>query len=143
MATVTALRKPKTQTIGGLTDQMFTNREERRKLTEREKELNAEFEVMEAQLIELLDAQETIAGKGTLASATIKTATNYSFDQEVDDKGDDGFTRFMKFVAKSKLFHLVQRRVSAPGIEEVVKIKGKLPDGLASFSKRTVSIRKL
>lgn len=126
------LKKPKL-TIGGLIDQMSALREERRRLDAQSAELQKASDVLETQLIELMDAEGTTKSTGHVASASI--------DETVEFNTQD-WDSFMAYVAKTKQFHLVQRRVSAPSVRELFESKGKVP-GLEPYTKRKISLRNL
>lgn len=126
------LKKPKL-TIGGLIDQMSALREERRRLDAQSAELQKASDVLETQLIELMDAEGTTKSTGHVASASI--------DETVEFKSRD-WDSFMAYVAKTKQFHLVQHRVSAPSVRELFESKGKVP-GLEPYTKRKISLRNL
>lgn len=129
---VASLKKPKL-TIGGLIDQMSALREERRRLDAQSAELQKASDVLETQLIELMDAEGTTKSTGHVASASI--AETIEFNAQDWDS-------FMAYVAKTKQFHLVQRRVSAPSVRELFESKGKVP-GLEPYTKRKISLRNL
>ena len=129
---VASLKKPKL-TIGGLIDQMSALREERRKLDAQSAELQKASDVLETQLIELMDAEGTTKSTGHVASASIAETVEFNA-QDWDS--------FMAYVAKTKQFHLVQRRVSAPSVRELFESKGNVP-GLEPYTKRKISLRNL
>ena len=133
MATVTALRKPKKVTIGGLIDQMSTVREKRRTLATQDKELETEINELEKQLIELMDAEGQTKATGHSASASISETIVFN---TVD------WDAFMKYLIRTKQSHLVQRRVSAPAVLELFTLKGSVP-GLEPFTKRSINLRNL
>lgn len=126
----------KAPTLGSVTDQMFEIREQRRALEAQDKELKAQYDSLEKQLIELLDAQGVDRCSGAHVSATITENTQFSFD------GEDGFTKFMPWMARHKLYHLVQRRLSAPALREIIATKGAIP-GVVAYQERKVSLRNL
>lgn len=126
------LKKPKL-TIGGLIDQMSALREERRRLDAQSAELQKASDVLETQLIALMDAEGTTKSTGHVASASIAETVEFN-TQDWDS--------FMAYVAKTKQFHLVQRRVSAPSVRELFESKDKVP-GLEPYTKRKISLRNL
>lgn len=128
----TPLKKPKL-TIGGLIDTMSALRDEQRKLDAQSKELQKTRDALEAQLIELMDAEGTTESTGHVASASIAETIEFNTQD---------WESFMAYVAKTKQFHLVQRRVSAPSVRELFESKGKVP-GLEPYSKRKISLRDL
>lgn len=129
---VATLKKPKI-TIGGLIDQMSTLREERRKLDAQSTEIQKSFDGLETQLIELMDAEGTTKSTGHAASASIAETIEFNAQD---------WDTFMAYMAKNKLFHLVQRRLSAPSVRELFESKGKVP-GLEPYTKRKISLRNL
>ena len=137
MATVTALRKtkptPAKVTVGGLIDQMNTLRERRRVIAAEDTDLKKQYDAIETQLIELLDAEGCSKSTGRTASASISETQVFNIvDWDV----------FMTYLIKSKQGHLVQRRVSAPAVAEVFTLKGAVP-GLEPFTKRSINLRAL
>jgi len=135
MATVTALRKTKTApvTIGSLIDGMNGLRELRREIAAQDADLKKQYDAAEAQLIELLDGQNTSKGAGRTASASVSETVVFN---PVD------WEAFMDYLIKTKQKHLVQRRVSAPAVLELFTLKGKVP-GLEPFTKRSINLRQL
>ena len=135
MATVTALRKTKTPpvTIGSLIDGMNGLRELRREIAAQDADLKKQYDAAEAQLLELLDGQNTTKGAGRTASASVSETTVFN---PVD------WEAFMDYLIKTKQKHLVQRRVSAPAVLELFTLKGKVP-GLEPFTKRSINLRQL
>lgn len=132
MATVAAMRKPKV-TVGSLIDSMQDVRAQKRALAEQEKALTSQYETLQAQLIELMDAEGVSKSTGRLASGSITESMEFNIED---------FDGFMAYVAKSKQPHLVQRRVSAPAIRELWAKKGAVP-GLTPYTKRVISLRDL
>jgi hypothetical protein len=59
------------ETVGGLIDELFSQREQRRKLAETDKNLQAQYAELEARLIAALDLQETTQARGRSATATL------------------------------------------------------------------------
>lgn len=135
MATVTTLRKTKTApvTIGSLIDGMNGLRELRREIAAQDADLKKQYDAAEAQLIELLDQQNTSKGAGRTASASVSETVVFN---PVD------WEAFMDYLIKTKQKHLVQRRVSAPAVLELFTLKGKVP-GLEPFTKRSINLRQL
>lgn len=133
-------RKP--PTIGALIDQMNSLKTQRAALAKQDDILKAEYDATEQQLLSAFDAQGTIKGASATHNASIKFTDNYSAP-------NDGWNIFMeKVVAKHKLWHLVQRRLSNPSVEEYVNLKG-LDEmqmrqlGIVKFTKRSISLTKL
>ena len=132
MANVTPLRKPKV-TVGSLIDQMQVVRAKKRALAVTEKELTSEYEALQTQLIEMMDAEGVTKSTGRAASASLNESMSFN-------TGDwDAFTAY---VAKTKQFHLIQRRVSDPAMRELFEKKGAIP-GMEPYTKRVINLRDL
>lgn len=134
MATVTALRKPTPKiTVGSLIDKMQDIRAQKRALAVTEKALTGEYEVLQAQLIELMDAEGVSKSTGKVASASINESMSFN-TQDWDV--------FTAYLAKTKQFHLIQRRVSDPAMRELFEKKGAIP-GMEPYTKRVINLRDL
>ena len=133
MAVVTSIRKQKKITVGGLIDQMSDLREQRRVIAKQDEDLKKNYEELETQLIELMDAEGCSKSTGRLASAGI--SSNIVFNTT-------DWEAFMAYLIKTKQGHLVQRRVSAPAVLELFTAKGQVP-GLEPFTKRSINLRNI
>lgn len=134
MGTVTNLKKARQRvTVGSLIDAMHTVREARRAIAAQDKELSAQQQDLEAQLLALMDEEGVTKSTGKTATASISESVQFN----VSDW--DAFTAFM---AKKKYFHLVQRRISAPSVREIFEKSGEVP-GLEPFTKREIGLRNL
>ncbi|WP_025915475.1 hypothetical protein [Herminiimonas sp. CN] len=132
--TVVALRPAaKTLTLGKAIDTLWELREIKRAKEAEIKEIEGKIAAAESTLFERLDAEETDAGKGKSASVSITSATSFNITD---------FDAFAKYVAKTKYFHLFQRRVSEVAAREIFESKGQLP-GLTAFVKRRINLRSL
>ena len=120
-------------TVGSLIDAMSTVRDARRELASKDKELSAEYEGLEKTLLELLDTEGLSKSTGKKATASISESTQFNITDW------DQFTEFMR---KKKWFHLVQRRISAPGVREIFEKLGAVP-GLEPFTRREINLRNL
>lgn len=133
MAIVPLKRKAKVVTVGSLIDTMSALRDERRALAEKDKALATQYDELELQLIDMLDAQGTTKSASATASASIGESTQFNTED---------WDRFMAYMVKNKLFHLVQRRVSTPAVLELYTAKGVVP-GLTPYTKRKINLRNL
>lgn len=132
MAT-TAAKKPK-QTVGSLIDKLHGIREKKRALAVEEKKLSEEYSAAEQDLIQLMDAEGVTKSTGKSASASLSESQQFN----VAD-----WEQFMPYVAKMKRWDLVQKRVSAPSVRELVGMKGVVPPGLEQYTKREIGLRNL
>lgn len=122
-----------TMTLGAATDKMWALREEKRLLAVEEKRINTELAALETTIFGLMDAQDTRKAEGKKAGISIGEAVVGN----VED-----WDAFWPYIVKNKYFHLVQKRVSDPGLRELWE-KGKVVPGVQPFTKRTLSVRSL
>lgn len=131
MSTVIEGKKP--ITIGSAIDKIWLMRENKKALEAQVKKVEAEIKEVEETIFELLDAQDTRKGEGKKASVSI----NESVVATVED-----WEVLWPYITKNKYFHLVQKRVSDPGMRELWDMGKKVP-GVQPFTKRTLSVRTL
>ena len=127
----------KAPTLGGLIDKLNDVREEKRKLAEQEKELNARYAEIEEQLLQRLDAEGMDKATGKKATASISKVVVAS----VTD-----WEKAYAFIKKTGYFHLLQRRVSDPAFRELLEQKGEAAmkkAGMESFTKTNLNLRSL
>ena len=128
-AAVIPIDRPKA--LGLMIDEIWAQREVKRNLEVKVKDVEAIIAKSETKLMERLDAEGLDKSSGKSASVSISsnvvgTITNWD--------------EFMKYVAKTKQFHLVQKRCSDLAIRELFEKKGNVP-GIEPFTKRKVNIR--
>jgi len=120
-------------TVGSLIDTLHKIRSEKRELAAKEKEINARYEEAQLHLLQLMDAEGVTKSTGKTATASVSESVNFNIEDW------DAFTAYL---AKTKQFHLIQRRTSAPAVRELWAMKGAVP-GLTQFTKREISLRDL
>ncbi len=128
-------------TLGEATDKLWALREEKRKADAEVKRLelaikgDQEKEIigMEGIVIALLDSQGTRKAEGKHASVSIT---------EVVVGNVTDWEALWPWIAKNKFFHLVQKRVSDPGMRELWALGKEIP-GAQPFTKRNLSLRSL
>lgn len=120
-------------TLGATIDSMWALREKKRSLDAQIKTVEADIKLLETSMFELLDAQDTRKAEGKCASVSI----NESVVANVED-----WDALWPWIAKTKNFHLVQKRVSDPGMRELWAL-GKVVPGTQPFTKRTLSLKSL
>lgn len=131
----------KPMTLGEATDKLWALREEKRKVDAEVKRLelaikgDADKKIvgMEGIVMSLLDAQGTRKAEGSKASVSIN---------EVVVCNVEDWEALWPWIAKTKNFHLVQKRVSDPGMRELWAL-GKVIPGAQPFTKRNLSLRSL
>lgn len=135
MTTEAVATKPaaKAITLGKAIDSLWALREEKREAEAKIKLIEVKIGTAESILFDRLDAEDTESGKGKSASVTISKATSFNIED---------FDAFAKYVAKTKYFHLFQRRVSEAAAREIFESKGLVP-GLSPYTKRRINLRSL
>lgn len=133
MATKAAVKNARPPTTGALIDQHWAAREEKRHLEEQAKEVEAKIKEIEAQLFERLDAEGLEKATGSKASISISSSV-------VADVQD--WDALWPYIAKNKLFHMVQRRISDPAYRELLELGKKVP-GVQPFTNRRLNLRSL
>ena len=131
VAAVTARLDP--PSLGATTDKMWQLREDKRALDAKLKAVEGQIKELEVTLFELLDAQDTRKAEGKKASVSI----GESVVATVED-----WDALWPYIVKNKFFHLIQKRVSDPGMRELWALKKVVP-GVQPFTKRTLSVRSL
>lgn len=132
-ATVAKVTNRLTGTLGSTIDQAFDLREKKREAQKVVDKLDEEITALNEVLFERLDKEETSKGEGKKASVSIVQAT-------VANVTD--WDALWPYIAKHKHFHLIQKRVSDPGIRELWE-GGKTIPGVQPFTKRTLNLRTL
>jgi len=125
--------KTKRLTIGAAIDAMNDLREDKRAKEAALKIVQEAYDLLEATLIELMDAEGTSKSTGMKAGASLGESTRYNpLDWEV----------FFAYCAKNKYSHLIERRPSVSGCEELMRLKGAIP-GIEPYTKRKILLRSL
>ena len=117
--------------LGTLIDQMFNVREKKRVHEAEISKIEKEMALLEAALIERMDAETVDSSRGKLATASITT----SVVPNVED-----WDKFYAYLHKNKYYHLLERRPSVTGCRELFEKKGAIP-GVVPFTKRKLNLR--
>lgn len=117
-ATQAVKHRLKDPPIGELVDTLFEIREEKRAKEEELKEIEARYNAAEQRLMEKLETEKTEKGSGKYASCSISS----SVVPQVED-----WDALYKFIARTKYFHLLQRRPSTAACRELFESKGSIP----------------
>ena len=118
-------------TIGAKIDQLHNLREQKRRLEEQVKQLQAQMAELENDLIEDMDKQGVSKSTGALATVSISSNVRPS----VDD-----WDAFYAYIHRHKYYHLLERRPSVSGCNELLETKGKIP-GVVPFTQRKLNLR--
>lgn len=127
------MSKPPIFTLGALIDKAFDLREKKRAAELIVKKIEAEIQELEEPLLAAADAQGLDQARGKKASLSISPITTCNvLDWNV----------LWPYIAKTKNFHLVQKRISDPAYRELLEL-GRLVPGTEPFSKRRLNLRSL
>lgn len=118
-------------TIGVKIDKMHQLREEKRKLEEQVKDIQAKMATLETDLIADMDKQGVSKSTGALATVSISENIRPS----VED-----WDAFYAYIHRYKYYHLMERRPSVSGCNELLETKGKIP-GVVPFTQRKLNVR--
>ena len=118
---------------GAMIDEMFNLRESKKELEAKVKKINEEMTLVEAELIQKLDAEETSMGRGKSASASI-TKSEVPMVEDWDTFG--------QYLIDNEMLYLLQRRVAVRAFRELKDAGEDIP-GTTTFPKRTISLRKI
>jgi predicted transcriptional regulator len=129
-----AITQQAPETVGGLIDELFLLREQRRKLAETDKNLQAQYAELEARLIAALDQQETTQARGRSATATLN-------EEELATVLD--WSQVHEFIRSQNAFHLIQRRINSAAWRELATERGEPIPGTTVFKRRTIALRRL
>jgi hypothetical protein len=127
-ATARAVKERLTGTIGSMVDSICSIDEQKAELNESLKKLDEQRDQLEEKLVAKMEAEGTSKAAG-------KTHTVSLSMSEVGTISD--WDTFIAYVAKSKNFHLLQRRLSTASWRELFKAKGAIP-GTTPFTKKTL-----
>jgi len=132
-AKVAKIKPAPVLTLGATIDAMWQLREDKRAAEAVTKQIELKIKELETTMFSLLDAQDTNKAEGRKASVSIsETVVGNVEDWEA----------FWPYIAKNKYWHLVQKRVSDPGLRELWELK-KVTPGVSPFTKRTLNLRSL
>ena len=129
-----AITQQAPETVGGLIDELFLIREQRRKLAETDKDLREQYSELEVRLIAALDLQETTQARGRSATATLneeELATVIDWDQ------------VHEYIRNQNAFFLLQRRINSAAWREAAAERGEPIPGTTVFKRRTIALRRI
>ena len=122
------------ETVGGLIDELFLLREQRRKLAETDKSLQAQYAELEARLIAALDQQEATQARGRSATATLS---------EEDYASVTDWTTVYEYIRQTESWFLLHKRISNASWKELAELNGEPVPGTQAFRKRSIALRRI
>lgn len=126
-------KKPLPRTLGACADELYQLREERSRVNQQLAQLDARRKELEAHLVDQLDASDASGVKGKLANASITT-------QRVHSATD--WPAIYKWVARTKQWQVLQRRLSSSAISELEESGKKVP-GTEPFNLKKVNLTRV
>ena len=117
--------------LGSMIDNLWQLREDKRKSEAATKLIEKDIEVAETELLERLDKEGMDKATGKLGTISVGEALVGTIEDW------DAFTAFL---AKTKNFQLVQRRISDVAYRELLGM-GKPVPGIKPFTKRKLNLR--
>ena len=130
----TAAKTTKTPTTllkGTTVDKLVGLRNKKRDLEASVKSLEGQIEELQSQLLEEMESAGVDKFSGKLGTVSIST----NVVANVED-----WDALYPYIAKNKLWHLLQRRVSDPAYRELLDAGKKVP-GVQPFSKKRLNLR--
>lgn len=121
------------KTLGSVLDQLFELRETKKELAKEQSAIQAEMDKLERQISEQMEALGLEKIAGTKATATLRAEIYPS----VSDKA-----AFYNFVVQNQSYELTQSRINAAAYRERLMNGDVLPDGVTTYDKIKLSIRK-
>lgn len=130
-ATAKTTKAPTTLLKGTTVDKLVGLRNKKRDLEASVKSLEGQIEDLQSQLLEEMEAAGVDKFSGKLGTVSIST----NVVANVED-----WDALYPYIAKNKLWHLLQRRVSDPAYRELLDAGKKVP-GVQPFSKKRLNLR--
>ena len=119
------------KTVGDMIDRMEQIRNEKRKIEEKVKPLEAEYKELKAAIIERLDSEHSLKASSRSASVSI-SETTVPVVKDVE--------AMLKHIVKQKLWHLLLAQpLTTPAWRECVGMKGMDLPGTETFVKRDLN----
>jgi len=122
------------ETVGGLIDELFLLREQRRKLAETDKDLRDQYAELEARLIAAFDLQEATQARGRSATATLS---------EEDYASVTDWTAVYDYIRQTESWFLLHKRISNASWKELTELNGEPVPGTQAFRKRSIALRRI
>ena len=122
------------ETVGGLIDELFLLREQRRKLAETDKDLRDQYSELEVRLIAALDLQQASMARGRSATATLS---------EEDYASVTDWTAVYDYIRRTESWFLLHKRISNASWKELAELNGEPVPGTQAFRKRSIALRRI
>jgi hypothetical protein len=120
-------------TTGSMVEDYYRLREEKRGFEEAIKQIGEKMSAIETDMIKQMDAEGIIKATGKHATVSIS--------EQIRPNVQD-WDIFYAYIHKNKFYHLLERRPSVSGCQELFETKGKVP-GVVPFTARRINMRNL
>lgn len=121
------------RTLKDIGEEMLANRDIRRALAQKDKDLKQQYEALEQEALALLDAQ----GVSLMRTAGATFSVSETVVPAVKD-----WDAFYGYIAANDAFHLLQRRPASTAWRELHE-RGETVPGTEPFTERSVNVRAL
>lgn len=118
---------------GALSDEFFLLREQKRMHEEAIKQITNKMDVVERQLLERMDADGITKATGKKATVSVS---------ELIRPNVQDWDAFYAYIHRNKYYHLLERRPSVSGCNELFEKKGNVP-GVVPYTQRRINMRAL
>jgi hypothetical protein len=119
--------------IGVTIDLLHKNREDKRLLEAKIKDLETKADELELALIAQMDKESVTKSTGRKATVSITSSVKPSVDN---------WDAFYAYIHKNKYYHLLERRPAVTSCREILELKGKIP-GIVPFTQRKLLLRSI
>lgn len=119
--------------IGQLIDRYYNLREGKRNLREQEKKINEEMDKVNDEILSLMEIEELTSAAGDLATAHRKVDV---YPRVVDKEA------FVGWLYTNKKFEFFHSKVNQAPVREMLENENKIPDGIETYNKSTILLRK-
>jgi hypothetical protein len=124
---------PTPKTLGDKINRLEELKLERAEIARTDKDLKAEYDDLEAQVLAQLKEYGITQSRGTLATATISEITVPTIES---------WDKFEQYVKDNDAFYMLEKRVSGASFRELIA-QGETIPGLKPFVKTSLSLRKI
>lgn len=122
---------PKAESLGSMINRLCSIRERKREEEEKLKTIQGEYDELELKILSAMEVEGVVQSSGGQATASVSVLSR----PQVDD-----WDEFYKFIQKHKAWHLLERRPSGSGCNELFD-KGKVVPGVSKRTFRRLNLR--
>jgi hypothetical protein len=135
-AAKTRVKASPPSTVGALIDALWTQREAKRELEAKIKDIETLMNQYEEQLDAKMAADGVTKAVGAHATASFSTSVAAAVD------GENGWDQAFPWIAKNKYWHLLRKQLNDAAYRELLEAGKKVP-GIQPFTKKRLTLRSL